>query len=113
MYSFYTLITVSIDAEAEAEIEIEIDVSILKDVCSHRFNKDAVLQSCQEISSRKIVVQSNVCSNHTVCVPLHENVVAINDINTTNVDLFILNVQNKSKRKEKINESQNHFKKKK
>merc|ERR1712166_970047 len=77
LYSFYTLITVSIDAEAEAEIEIEIDVSILKDVCSYRFNKDAVLQSCQEISSRKIVVQSNVCSNHTVCVPLHENVVAM------------------------------------
>ena len=65
--------TVPLDSEVR-------DLSLLKDICSHRF-KDAVLQSCQEISSKKKVVQSNVCANHTVCVPLHENVVAINDIN--------------------------------
>ena len=101
------------DTTLPLDSKIVRDLSFLKDICCHRFNKDAVLQSCQEISSRKKVVQSNVCANHTVCVPLRENVVAINDINSTNVNLFILNVQNKSEGKEKINGSQNHFKKKK
>ena len=104
--------TIVDDTTLPFDSEVLRDVSIFIDICCHRFNKDAVLQSCQEISSKKKVVQSNVCANHTVCVPLRENVVAINDINTTNINSFVLNIQNKSKRKEKINGSQNHFKKK-